>query len=438
MSLRRKFVIYLVLIHVPFAALAVYVFARNRLVLFAVELLFVVSFLAGIRLVRSFFKPLDLIRTGAQFIQESDFTSRFLEPGQPDMDHLVQIYNRMVDHLREERIRLQEQHFFLDKILNASPSGIITLALDGRIAMVSPGAEKILQRAKGELLGQKLAKLEGAVARELSALGTGAARVVPVLGSRRVRCTHLEFFDCGFARTFFVLEDLTEELRHSEKAAYEKLIRMMSHEVNNSVGAASSLLESCLTYRDQIREPDRGDFESALRVVIERASQLNVFMRGFSDVVRIPSPRLQEGNLLTVLEGVVALHRAEADARRIRCMWEIQPGVLDSLVMDRAQIEQVLVNIVKNAMEAIGEDGTITMRAGRGEAGDERAWLVIEDTGCGIAPEVGENLFTPFYSTKRNGQGIGLTTIQEILTQHMFGFSLEALTGGPTRFTIRF
>ena len=92
---------------------------------------FLVSFLVWLRLVGSLFGTIDVIRTGAQFIQERDFSSRIREVGSPELDDLVQIYNRMVDHLREERIRLQEQHYFLEKILNASPSGILTLDYDG-------------------------------------------------------------------------------------------------------------------------------------------------------------------------------------------------------------------------------------------------------------------------------------------------------------------
>ncbi len=87
--------------------------------------------------------------------------------------------------------------------------------------------------------------------------------------------------DRGFPRAFYLLEELTEELRQTERAAYEKLIRMMSHEVNNSVGASSSLLQSSLSYAAQLAPEDRDDFERALQIAIDRMGQLNTFMRGF-------------------------------------------------------------------------------------------------------------------------------------------------------------
>src|SRR5262245_11850598 len=124
MSLRLKFILYLILIHILFAGLAVYLLLQNRLWLLAVEAVFIISLVCVLRIIIVYFGTLDLIRTGAQFISDSDFTSRFREVGQPEMDQLIGIYNKMSDNLREERIRLQEQNYFLDKILTASPSGI--------------------------------------------------------------------------------------------------------------------------------------------------------------------------------------------------------------------------------------------------------------------------------------------------------------------------
>ena len=98
-------------------------------------------------------------------------------------------------------------------------------------------------------------------------------------------------------------------------------------------------------------------------------------------------------------------------------------------------MEQVLVNVLRNAIDAVGRDGTVTVRT---SAAARRPLLVVEDTGPGIPAEVQAALFTPFFSTKENGRGIGLTLAQEILTQHGFGFSLESQPGEPTRFTIRF
>jgi signal transduction histidine kinase len=115
-------------------------------------------------------------------------------------------------------------------------------------------------------------------------------------------------------------------------------------------------------------------------------------------------------------------------------MWDVRHDPAP-LPLDRAQIEQALVNIVKNAIEAIDSEGTITVRLLR--EGD-RALLEVEDSGPGIAPSAREQLFTPFFTTKQNGQGIGLTLVQEILANHGLDFALDGPPGGPTRFKIVF
>ena len=434
MSLRLKFVFYLVVIHVLFAGVAAYLLLQNRIWLLAVEAIFVTSLVIGVRLVSGLFGTIEMINTGAQFIRDRDFTLRFREVGQPEMDQLILIYNRMVDHLREERTKQQEQHYFLDKILTASPSGVLTLDLDGRVAMANPSAERMLQASGDSIFGKKLSELDGPFFSELNELRTGDSRVIALQGRRRIKCQKSQFLDRGFPRQFILMEELTEELRQTEKSAYEKLIRMMSHEVNNSVGSANSLLHSCLNYRDQLREDDRKDFEMALNVVISRTDHLNAFMRSFADVVRLPSPKLLPCNIERLVEDISLLMRAETARREIEWLWDFQapPGYV---MMDRGQMEQVFVNIFKNAIEAIGKRGSITVRTGEKNG---RRFVVIEDTGSGISPEARSRLFSPFFSTKENGQGIGLTMVQEILDQHHFEFFLESEPGQPTRFGIFF
>ncbi|MGH7595590.1 MAG: sensor histidine kinase, partial [bacterium] len=107
MSLRRKFILYLLFIHLAFAIVAIFLLWENRIWLLAVEAFFVLSFILALKLFRALFQPLDLVMTGVEFIKEKDFTSKFNEVGQAEMDKLIAVYNRMIDHLREERTRLQ-------------------------------------------------------------------------------------------------------------------------------------------------------------------------------------------------------------------------------------------------------------------------------------------------------------------------------------------
>jgi two-component system nitrogen regulation sensor histidine kinase NtrY len=442
---KARFSAYLVALHLLFGVVAFLLLRRpaapgpglsqgDRLWLVGAEVAFMASFAVGAWLLSALFRPLALVRDSARLLAESDFSTRFRPVGQPEVDELIQVYNRMADGLREERIRQQEQQNFLRQVLAGSPSGVVTLDVEERIDYANPAALRLLEAEATAALGQRLSHLGSPLAQVADGLSGGQSLVVLAPGGRRVRCVQGSFVDRGFPRRFVLLEELTEELRRYERLAYEKLIRMLSHEVNNSAGAAASLLHSCLNYAPQLRDGDREDFENALRVVITRTEHLSSFMKGFADVVRLPPPRRVPSDVREVLESIVTLWRPAAEARSIEWRWEVEaaPG---PIAFDRTQIEQVFVNLLKNAIEAVGHDGRVTLRLGH-KGG--RTTLEVEDTGPGLSPEARTNLFTPFFTTKPEGQGLGLTLVREVLSQHGFDYSLEGPPGGPTRFTIAF
>jgi nitrogen fixation/metabolism regulation signal transduction histidine kinase len=431
-SLRSRAIAYLVVLHLIFAGLGVYLFLDTPFWLLAVEAVFAVSLGVGMWLARDMYRQLGLAAEGLRLIRDEEFTSRFLPVGQPEIDELIGVYNRMVDHLRDERVRVAEQHQFLSQVLQVSPSGVVILNFDQQVSSLNPAAERLLDRPAATVVGRRLDALGSPLADALASLAPGEARVVGLLGARRVKCHHGTFVDRGFLRSFVLIEELTEELRQFERAAYEKLIRVMSHEVNNTVAASNSLLHSSLTYSHQLDAANRDDFEQAITIVIERTEQLSRFMRSFADVFRLPPPMVGPCDLVAVLEDLVRLLCARPDTAGIRWRWEIDQRSIPVLV-DRGQIEQALLNILKNAIEAIDGEGTITLRL-TSTAG--RTTLTIEDTGSGISSEAQSNLFTPFFSTKPHGQGIGLTLVQEILAGHGFEYGLERTERDTTRFTI--
>lgn len=430
MPLRWKLTAYLAAIHAVLGAVAFLALKNRPLWLLAAEALFVLSLVLGYLLLRAFFVPLQLIRTGAELVAEEDFTSSFRPVGQPEMDALIGVYNRMIEELRSERLRLREQHHFLGQVLHASPAGVVILDFDGRVTQANPAAARFLG---DELPGRRLDEVPRSLGTELAALPAGASRVVTA-GARRLKLSRGELYDRGFPRSFFLVEELTEELRASEKAAYEKLIRILSHEVNNSVGPVSSLLESLREHREALPPADRTDFDQALAVASTRLDNLRSFMAGYADVVRLPPPERRPCDVATLVEEILLLLRPELARRRIEWSWEDLEEV-PPVELDRNQVEQVLVNVLRNATEAIGEDGRIAV--GLSVEG-RRPTLSVRDSGPGIPEEARAHLFTPFFSTKRNGRGLGLTLAHEILTQHGFGFALENQPEGGARFSIRF
>jgi len=437
-TLRRRFLLYLVALHAVFAGCAVWFLIERPVWLIAVEVFFVATFAVGLRLLKAFFGPLQLIRSGAHYLREGEYSTRFANVGHRDMDQLVDVYNRMVDTLREERIRNEEQEHLLRKLLAESPGGVITLDVDGRVATVNPAAEALLGCSRETLVGHPLSDLGTPFAHRLSELPRDASRLLTLSGRRRVHCQAASFMDRGFERRFLLLDEMTQELHRSEKAAYEKLIRVMSHEVNNTSGAVQSLLQSCLSYRHQIGDADRHDFARALEVAIERTAHLDAFMRGFAEVVRLPRPRLQPADPWEIASRVGLLFGDPCKTAGVAWREEREPD-LPQVACDQVQMEQVFVNLVKNSLEALASDGggggEIVLRGGRR---GRRSFLAIRDSGPGLSPDTQAKLFTPFYTTRPNGQGIGLTMVQEILLGHGFDFTLDNHPDGGAEFTIVF
>ena len=434
MKLRVKSDLYLVGVHLLFFSVTAALLYHRPWWLLGVEALCLLSLCIGIRLNRTLFSSLDLIKGGSDFISDGDFATRFIPVGHPDIDRMIDVYNCMIDRLREERIQFQEQNFFLRKLIEASPTGVIILDLDGYIRLVNSAAERLLGASEDGFEGKSLKRLGTSFTSQLAELEPRAPQIVSLGGRRLLKCWKMDFVDRGFAHHFILIEELTEELRKTEKAAYERLIRLISHEVNNTVASAGSLLESCRAYAPQLGDEDRPDFETALQITITRTRELSEFVSRLAEVVRIPEPALVRCDLRPILEDVLVLMSADLSRRRIDISWA-EKDELRPIALDRGQIEQVFVNVLKNAAEAIETDGSIVLRLGEEEG---RVFLSVVDTGQGVREEDRNHLFTPFFSTKKTGQGIGLTVVKEILVNHGFDFSLDPTSDGGSQFRILF
>ncbi len=430
-SVRGWFLLYLFVIHAVLATAGVFLLRDRPLWLFVSEAVFLLFLLLGFRLVRGLFVPIELIRTGTTLLEEGEFTTRFRHVGQPELDELIEVYNRMAERLKDERLRVREQNEFLDRLIEASPGGVVVCDFEGRVAALNPAAGRILGADLSTLVGRSLVDDERLA--PLAALAHGGSRLLSHPSGRLIRATRGEFRDRGFVRRFFLLEELTEELRRSEKEAYGKLVRMISHEVNNSVGPVSSLVESIALYGRDLPAQDRQRFEAGLEVATSRLDHLRSFVDGFAAVVKLPPPTPAPCDLDAVLRDVVTLLSPILEQRRIECRWQMEVP-LGRQALDKNQIEQVLLNVLKNGYEAIGEEGVIELRS----AGDGQGLtLAIEDSGPGLSAEAQSNLFRPFYTSKANGRGIGLTLVNEILTRHSIPFALRNGPGGGALFELR-
>ncbi|MDR0658278.1 MAG: PAS domain-containing protein [Mediterranea sp.] len=374
-------------------------------------------------------KPLQIIGSGMGLLREQDFSSRLSNVGQVEADHIVHIFNRMMEQLRNERLRLREQNHFLDLLIEASPMGVLILSLDSEVTQCNAMALKMLGVSFAYVDGRKLSAIDSPLVTELLTLARGETKTVRLNDSNIYKCTHSSFFHNGFPQSFYLIESLTGEVIKAEKRAYEKVIRMIAHEVNNTTAGITSTLDAV---GDALMEIDNtGDIREVMRVCIERCFSMSRFITRFADVVKIPEPHLVPVDLNELAFTCKRFMEGMCADRHIELLLETTEE-LPELNLDASLFEQVLVNIIKNAAESIGREGTIIIRT------LSPAAIEIVDNGKGITKETEEKIFSPFFSTKPNGQGIGLIFIREVLSRHGCTFSLRTYADGLTRFSILF
>jgi nitrogen fixation/metabolism regulation signal transduction histidine kinase len=357
---------------------------------------------------------------------------RLVNVGQPELDSLIDIYNQMIDKLRQERTLQQEQHFFLDKLILASPAGVIILDYDEKINMINPTAEGYIGCRQDEMKGLPLASIPSPLSRELSEILIGETRVIQLSGLKKFKVHKSYFTNRGFRNIFLVIEELTDEIYSAEHAAYEKVIRTISHEFNNSIGPINSILSSLKFYSGELTSGHRVDFENAIDVAIDRNLVLNTFVKRYAEVFKLPQPLKERCNVNDLMTRMEKIFYMELQAKNIQLKTNYTKKPL-MVNLDVHQMELVVTNIVKNAIEAIENDGVITF-----DTNSTPARLVIQNNGTPIPTQVKKQLFSPFFSTKKTGQGIGLTLVREILNNHSFTFSLETKDDGMTEFWVEF
>jgi two-component system nitrogen regulation sensor histidine kinase NtrY len=443
MTLRLRLHAYLGAMHLLFIVIAALLFVERPLLFVAVELLLLASLAGGFHLLGRALEPLGYTQRFHDLLQDQNYAGRLTRTAVPELDELVNVFNTMLGMLYRERLEIGEQQGFLDRLLEATPGAVVVFDFDGAVSLVNASAMALLELERPH--GKVLADVSiggGARGRELiaqlDALPLGESRLLTDLDGRRYRGQRGQFFDRGFARHFLMVEELTAELESSERATYEKLVRVLAHEVNNTVAATGSVLDSLLYYRSQLAERDGVDFATAIEAVKRRNASLGEFIERFTRVIKMPEPELRPASIKAMMDDIVWLNREQCKRRGIHIDW-IRCDDVPMQRIDSQLMEQALINIVKNAMEAVEASGRPGGYIHLGlVAGAGGPTLSVLDSGNQLGLVPARQLFTPFFSTKKGGQGIGLVFVREVLNRHGFPYTLAATGDGETRFTIRF
>lgn len=425
MSTRLFLIIYLI-VALPIYGIGMYLSHPSRMPLFyCCEILFVLNIVFGIVFFRRVMRPLDVLQGGMALLKTREWNVSLSRVGQPEADAVVDVFNNMISRLHSLNVTNAEQRHFLALLVEACPVGIIVCGFDGVIKTINPYALQFITASCGD----QLAGTDGELARRLSALEPSTSCLLRLADGHILSCTCRRFMENGVSNTFYIIENITEAVGLAEKEAYGKLIRVISHEVNNSVAGLTTAMEMIGELLPE--DMKRAGVDSLVASCSDRAKSLSSFIGRFAQVVKLPEPSCIELNLSAFIESMRPFLESMCSSRNINFRLETaDSGPLISA--DPVMLEQVMINVVKNACESIGRDGNVSIYVS--ETAPE---LTVTDDGPGIPPGKAEMMFVPFYTDKPEGQGIGLTLVREILRRHNAGFDLST-SGGLTRFSVTF
>jgi nitrogen fixation/metabolism regulation signal transduction histidine kinase len=393
---------------------------------------FLVSLLAGACLaswcLSLFWKPfratLQAVTDGVRSFQENDFGMRLAATGVGELRELVELYNRVGDELRSERGDIYQRELLLDTLLQGAPMAILLVNELDRIVYANSAARQLVAsprrlpgRGLEEILANAPEPLRQALTSGHDALFTWTA-TDPRSQEETYRVVQRKFLLNTQTQRLIVVERITPELRRQEVEVWKKVIRIMSHELNNSVAPISSLFHSARVAAGRPEQSDKLD--DIFHSIEERVGHLRDFLDGYAQFAKLPQPRRESVPWTSFLEEVRAFYPFQVEGDL--------PDV--SGFFDPAQIQQVLINLLKNAAESGSPPEEVSVSLEISPAG--AAILRVLDRGKGMDAETMRNALVPFYSSKRDGSGLGLPLCTEIVSAHGGTLALERRPGGGT------
>jgi nitrogen fixation/metabolism regulation signal transduction histidine kinase len=350
-------------------------------------------------------------------LREGDYSLRGVRGGV--LGDAIYDINTLADRLQHERLQSEDSARLLGKTLAALDSAVFVFDSDARLRLLNPAAQRLLTGERHALIGRRADEL--ALDALLNAPSAQVIRHVFPGRSGRFEIRHAPLRNEGRSGQLLVINDVGRALREEERQAWQRLLRVLGHEVNNSLASIHSLAGTLATLivREPLPEDWREDARGGLQVIGNRAEALARFLTGYSRLAALPPPQRRELDLAELVPAVARLEQ--------RMLVQVDAGAPLHVQADPDQLEQALINLLRNAVEAsLPTRGQVELRW---RAEGERALIEVLDSGPGLPGS--DNLFVPFFTTKPGGSGIGLALVRQIAEAHEGGVSLSARDGVP-------
>jgi two-component system, NtrC family, nitrogen regulation sensor histidine kinase NtrY len=370
-------------------------------------------------------RPLQTLANVVSALREDDFSFRARGARRGDsLGDLALEINALASTLQAQRSSARDALTLVERVMTSMQSPVLAFDNGGYLRLLNPAAESAFQLQRRSAIGLSAIKLNltSLLQAEDETLYSSPISSLNDSPQRRWAVRRTTFRLQGIPHTLLVLSDVAAALREEERLAWQRLIRVLSHEINNSLTPIKSLAGSLRTRLQDVPATTSAstvsELHRGLTVIEERAASLNRFLQAYQQLTRLPAPQLRELSLGPILEQVAHLET--------RVPVEIQPGPPVQLMADPDQLQQLLINLLRNASEAAMSHETVPSRSPRvlisWTVASSQVTLYIRDNGLGLMNPA--NLFVPFYTTKPEGSGIGLVLAQQIASAHKGSITL--------------
>lgn len=381
-----------------------------------------------------------------QSFEYKDDTLTFNRKKKLPFKGLYSEFNRIVDDFRQVKIDREVEHQYFQNSIKHVNTGLIAFDASGKVELYNDAAKRLLNI---EYLPEihLLEKLQPNLPEALIALKPGGQKLVKTVHDNEV-------FSLSFRAAEFKLQDrfvklislqnIKSELEAQELASWQKLIRVLTHEIINSVSPIAILSSTLIKMFemdgkaktiDQIDNTQLENTLSAVQAINKRSQGLSRFVESYKSLTKLPEPEPEEVSLVEMINRLKTLMKRESTEKEVKLITAVKPVNLKVLA-DEKLLEQVLINILKNAYEALEQVEVPQIEISAERRGDG-VLIEVTDNGSGMSKEVLENIFVPFYTTKKEGTGIGLSLSRQIIRKHNGTLEVYSTPGAGTSFRIK-
>ena len=383
-------------------------------------------------------------------IRYADFSRSFkLEGLGTAYDEMKEAFNDVISDFQKIRTEKEEHFHYLQNVIQHIGISLIAFQKDGSVEMINNSAKKLFQISKLKNIDQ-LESYSSELVEKLKNMKSGERTLVQVIDNDMLLqlAIYATEFNIRTQRIILVsIQNIQSELEEQEMAAWQKLISVLTHEIMNSITPIASLSSTINELLEDIDTTDNKpqmiddetviDIRNSLRTISKRSTGLVHFVESYRNLTKIPKPKFNIIPVKDIFNNVHLLMEKEIKMNGVECVIDMSSSSLE-LTADEELIEQVLINLVKNAIHALNniENAKIIMRAFMDKRG--RIALQVIDNGQGILEEVIDKIFIPFFTTKQEGSGIGLSLSKQIMRMHGGTLTAQSEPNVKTSFTLRF